>query len=132
MNKKKSKQMLKREKEKLKEKLREVEIAEAAANVIPPRKIEYDMIVSSFTNNLYTINDIAADGHCLYRAISKQIQRIYNTSTDDIVSSDNNDNNDGTIMTKITNGISNYQDMSKLFIFCLLLFPAKNTFFLFS
>lgn len=81
-NQKTNKKLAKREKQKEKQRQRqqeEAEAAAAAATTISPRQMEYDAIVSSFDSH-YTIVDIPADGHCLYRAVSSQLNRHANAT----------------------------------------------------
>lgn len=67
---------LRKKKNKLaQEKAREEEIAREMANAPNPRQMEIDAIMELYLSKLnYKIEEVAADGNCLYRAVAKQME----------------------------------------------------------
>ena len=64
----------KREKQREKEQQREREIAEETANAGPsPRDVENAQILERLAPLNLEISEVAADGHCLYRAVAAQL-----------------------------------------------------------
>ena len=72
-----AKKMRKRQNALAKQKAREEEIANEMANAPNPRQMEIDAIMELYLNkdNL-VIEEVAADGNCLYRAIAKQMEYV--------------------------------------------------------
>ena len=67
----------KREKAREKEREKERQIEEETANAGPaPRQVESDMIQERLPPN-WKIQEVAADGHCLYRAVGAQCGKEY-------------------------------------------------------
>ncbi len=68
----------KKEKQRQKELEKERELEEIAANAGPNmRVVEMEQIQSTLTPLQLTIREVAADGHCLYRAIGEHTQNDY-------------------------------------------------------
>ena len=68
----------KREKQREKEQRREQEIAEATANAGPaPRDVENERIMEQLAPLNLQICEVAADGHCLYRAVAAHVDMNY-------------------------------------------------------
>lgn len=68
----------KKEKQRLKELEKERELEEIAANAGPNmRVVEMEQIQSTLKPLQLSIQEVAADGHCLYRAIGAQTQQDY-------------------------------------------------------
>lgn len=67
---------LRKKKNKLaQEKAREEEIAREMANAPNPRQMEIDAIMELYLSKLnFKIEEVAADGNCLYRAVAKQME----------------------------------------------------------
>ncbi|GFH45207.1 hypothetical protein CTEN210_01681 [Chaetoceros tenuissimus] len=67
---------LRKKKNKLaQEKAREEEIAREVANAPNPRQMEIDAIMELYLSKLnFKIEEVAADGNCLYRAVAKQME----------------------------------------------------------
>jgi len=73
-----------------KEKEREEQIANEVANAPNPRQIEIDTMKELYLNpKSLTIEEVAADGNCLYRAVGRQLDRLSTSSGNS--SSTNND-----------------------------------------
>eukprot|EP00558_Chaetoceros_sp_UNC1202_P005502 CAMPEP_0197241216 /NCGR_PEP_ID=MMETSP1429-20130617/7315_1 /TAXON_ID=49237 /ORGANISM="Chaetoceros sp., Strain UNC1202" /LENGTH=291 /DNA_ID=CAMNT_0042701017 /DNA_START=25 /DNA_END=900 /DNA_ORIENTATION=+ len=72
-----AKKMRKREKALAKEKEREEEIAHELANAPDPRQMEIDAIMELHLNkDDMDIEEVAADGNCLYRAVATQLDHL--------------------------------------------------------
>jgi hypothetical protein len=68
---------LKREKAREKERAKEQAIAEETANAGPaPRDVEMQVIQSKLPQD-YQMEEVAADGHCLYRAVAAHSELTY-------------------------------------------------------
>ena len=68
----------KREKAREKELQREREIQEETANAGPSQKdLEMELLLQKLTPLNLTIEDVTADGHCLYRAVAKACGKEY-------------------------------------------------------
>lgn len=69
-----AKKMRKRQKEKEKQKAREEEIAYEVANAPNPRALEISVIMELYLGpSNFVIEEVAADGNCLYRAVATQL-----------------------------------------------------------
>jgi len=72
-----AKKMRKRQKEKEKQKAREEEIAREVANAPNPRALEISVIMELYLQpSNFGIEEIAADGNCLYRAVATQLEHL--------------------------------------------------------
>lgn len=79
---KQEKMRKKRAKQREKEKQREQEIAEEAAKAGPsPRDVENKVIQQQLTPLNMKISEVAADGHCLYRAVAAQTNSDYQSTS---------------------------------------------------
>ena len=52
---------------------REAEIEEAKKHIVPPRAVEMAQLSSILSPLGLKIEEVAADGHCLYRAVAHQV-----------------------------------------------------------
>ena len=81
-----AKKMRKRQKALEKEKAREEEIAREMANAPDPRQLELDAIMElHLSGGNMEIEEVAADGNCLYRAIAKQMEYIDDSTEYDYI-----------------------------------------------
>ena len=79
----------KRDKQREKEQQREREIQEELANAGPSQKdIEMGMLMDKLAPLNLTIEDVTADGHCLYRAVARACGKEYREIREFIVRTD--------------------------------------------
>ena len=72
-----AKKMRKRQNALAKQKAREEEIAREMANAPNPRQMEIDAIMELYlSKDNLEIEEVAADGNCLYRAIARQMEHL--------------------------------------------------------
>ena len=72
-----AKKMRKRQKEKEKQKAREEEIAREVANAPDPRAVEMSVIMELYLEpSNFVIEEVRADGNCLYRAVASQLGHL--------------------------------------------------------
>ena len=72
-----AKKIRKRQKKLAKEKAREEQIAYEMANAPNPRQMEIDAIMELYlAKDNFMIEEVAADGNCLYRAIARQMKHL--------------------------------------------------------
>jgi len=96
INNKKEKARRKRERQRQAALERQRQIDAETANAGPsPRAVELEQLAQQLAPNNLQVAEIAADGHCLYRAVAAQLNRIHMNHSD---KTNNNNNNTTTVL----------------------------------